>query len=157
MNTFNKIDDVCNIAHKWTSSDRINWDEYYMCLAVITATRSTCSRLHVGCVLVKDNRVVSMGYNGYPTGEEHRSIIRTDVDGKPHEMATIHAEQNAICHGASSGISLKGATAYVTHYPCLTCAKLLVSCGISNIKYHEDYNNDPLVCQICTHAILQKI
>lgn len=152
-----KILDTISLTHQWNNSERINWNDYFMCLAILTSTRSPCSRLHVGCTLVKNKRVVSMGYNGFLTGEYHNSVIRTDSDGKPHEMATIHAEQNAICYGANTGVSLDGAIAYVTHYPCLNCAKLLLSCGITQVYYHDDYNNDPLVPTICTKLIINKI
>ena len=155
--TNSKINDITELSKQWNSMDRINWDEYFMCLAILTSTRSPCSRLHVGCVLVKDKRVISMGYNGFPTGEKHTSVIQTDANGKPHEMATIHAEQNAICYGANTGVSLNGATAYITHYPCLNCAKLLLSCGIKTIIYHDDYNNDTFVSKVCSNLSISKI
>lgn len=151
-----KIEDICALAKKWETSERINWDEYFMCLATLTSTRSPCSRLHVGCVLVKDKRVISMGYNGFPTGEDHNSVIRVGEDGKKHEMATIHAEQNAICYGANTGVSLKDATAYVTHYPCLNCAKLLISCGITDVIYCNDYHNDDVIPVVCSKLRLRK-
>lgn len=158
MSTQNcKIDDICDLAKKWESTERINWNEYFMCLAILTSTRSPCSRLHVGCIFVKDKRVVSMGYNGFPTGEPHCSTIRIDSDGKEHEMATIHAEQNTICYGANTGVSLRGSTAYITHYPCLNCAKLLLSCGVTQVNYHNDYNNDPLVSIVCSNLKIVKI
>lgn len=72
-------------------------------------------------------------------------------------MATIHAEQNAICYGANAGISLNEATAYITHYPCLECAKLLTSCGVVQVYYHDDYHNDPLVPIICNKLKIIKI
>lgn len=152
-----KIDDVISITKQWKTDDRICWNDYFMCLAVLTATRSPCSRLHVGCVLVKNKRVVSMGYNGFVTGEEHHSVIVLGPDGKEHEMATIHAEQNAVCYGANTGVSLNKATAYITHYPCLNCAKILASCGVTQIYYHDDYNNDPLVKIICSKLKITKI
>jgi len=152
-----KITDINQIVQNWNNSDRISWNEYFMSLAILSSSRSPCSRLHVGCILVKDKRVVSMGYNGFLSGEEHKSIIQEDQLGKKHEMATIHAEQNAISYGANTGVALNGATAYITHYPCLNCAKLLVSCGIKNVYYHEDYNNDQLVCLICTQLNIIKL
>lgn len=152
-----KINSVFELESQWCGSGRINWDEYFMCLAVITSFRSPCSRLHVGCVLVKDKRVVSMGYNGFPTGEPHKSILRKGDDGQEHEIATIHAEQNSICYGANTGVSLKDSVAYITHYPCLNCAKLLLSSGITTIKYHSDYNNDPAVPIVCSNLLILKI
>lgn len=153
----NKIDDIVKITNEWIPQMRIDWNEYFMCLAVLTASRSPCNRLHVGCVLVKDKRVVSVGYNGFPSGEDHVSFIRKDVDGMEHEMATIHAEQNALCYGAKFGVSLDSGVAYITHYPCLNCAKLLLSCGITIIYYHEDYHNDCLVKQICSKLHITQI
>lgn len=152
-----KINDIMNLSEQWKNTDRICWNDYFMCMAFLTATRSPCHRLHVGCVLVKNNRVVSMGYNGFLSGEEHKSVVRVAEDGKEHEMATIHAEQNSICYGANTGVSLHETTAYITHYPCLNCAKLLASCGVIKIYYHEDYHNDPLVPVICSKLEIIKI
>lgn len=152
-----KIDDVIEMVALWNTDDRISWNDYFMCLAYLTSSRSPCSRLHVGCVLVKNNRVISMGYNGFVTGEEHNSVIRWEPDGKQHEMATIHSEQNAVCYGANTGVSLNNAIAYVTHYPCINCAKILESSGIAQVYYHEDYNNDPLVPVVCSKLNIIKI
>ena len=122
---------------------RPTWDEYFKSIATLTATRSPCNRLQVGCVLVKNNRIISQGYNGFIRGTPHKSIVR---DG--HEQATIHAEQNAIADCASRGTSCDGATAYITHYPCINCCKILMASGIDNIKYINNYNNDTLVKDI---------
>jgi dCMP deaminase len=159
-NIIPKIESTDNIVKSWNNnedSERITWSEYFMSIAILSSSRSPCSRLHVGCVIVKDNRIVSIGYNGFPQGEDHKSFIQVDTNNKPHEMATIHAEQNAICYSAKYGVSISGGSAYITHYPCLNCAKLLLSCGIYNIYYHSDYNNDPLVTNICTKLIITKI
>ena len=119
---------------------RLNWDDYFMEIAQVTAKRSACERLQVGCVLVKDKRIISQGYNGFLPGCPHQSIIRND-----HEEATVHAEQNAIADCAKRGVSCKGSTAYITHYPCIICTRLLLAAGIESIKYLHDYKNDPLV------------
>jgi dCMP deaminase len=121
-------------------SDRPTWDEYFKEIVQVTAKRSPCERLHVGCLLVKDNRIVSQGYNGYLPGLEHNSIVR---DG--HEQATVHAEQNAVADCAKRGVSCDGCTAYITHYPCIICCRLLLAAGVSEIKYIHDYRNDNLV------------
>ena len=123
---------------------RPTWNEYFRKLTELTATRSTCERLHVGCILVKNNRIVSQGYNGFLSGCEHKSITR---DG--HEQATLHAEQNAICDCSKRGVSCKGCIAYITHYPCIICARILLACGIKEIKYINDYKNDDLVEIFC--------
>ena len=120
--------------------ERPDWDSYFKEIVSVTASRSPCSRLKVGCLLVKDNRIISQGYNGFLPGCPHKSIVRDD-----HEQATIHAEQNAICDCAKRGVSCNGATAYVTHYPCLICARLLLASGISKIYYVHEYKKDKLV------------
>mgnify|MGYP001353812227 FL=1 len=120
--------------------DRLSWDEYFSEISEVTAKRSSCDRLKVGCVLVKDNRIISQGYNGFLPGCVHKSIVR---DG--HEQATVHAEQNAIADCAKRGVSCNEATAYITHYPCIICTRLLLASGIKCIKYINDYKNDSLV------------
>jgi len=122
------------------NTSRIDWDEYFMSIALLGSCRSSCSRLHVGSVIVKDNRIISMGYNGYIAGTPHISHIR---DG--HEQATIHSEINAIADCAKRGVSVKDAKIFITHYPCINCFKAISSCGINEIIYLEDYNNDNLV------------
>jgi dCMP deaminase len=119
---------------------RPNWNEYFMTVAYVLANRSSCDRLHVGCVIVNDNRIITTGYNGHIRGTPHISVI---VD--EHEQMTIHAETNAIADAANRGVSLKGSTAYVTHYPCINCAKNLISAGIKEIVYGEDYKNN-VIC-----------
>ena len=127
--------------------NRPSWSEYYKQLVEITATRSACKKLHVGCILVKDNRIISQGYNGYLPGAPHEQVIRNG-----HEVATVHAEQNALCDCAKRGSSCDGATAYVTHYPCIICIRLLLASGIKCIKYINDYKNDDLVKYFCDLA-----
>ena len=119
---------------------RPTWDIYFKQIIQVTATRSPCSRLQVGCILVNDNRIISQGYNGFLPGCPHESKVR---DG--HELATVHAEQNAITDCANRGVSTNNATAYITHYPCINCMKILCASGIKEIKYINDYKNDELV------------
>lgn len=123
---------------------RPTWDEYFMATALLLSTRSPCERLHVGCVLVsggdRSHRIVAAGYNGFLPGVPHRSHLR---DG--HEQATVHAEQNAVADAARRGISVEGATAYISHFPCVNCAKVLAAAGIRRVLYHFDYRNDSLV------------
>lgn len=121
-------------------SNRPSWDEYFKEIVQVTAKRSSCERLQVGCLFVKDNRIVSQGYNGFLPGCEHISKVR---DG--HEQATVHAEQNAIADCAKRGVSCQGCTAYITHYPCIICCRMLLASGITTIKYINDYRNDELV------------
>lgn len=127
-----------------TQPQRPSWEEYFAQIAQVAATRSPCHRLHVGCVLVRDNRIVSQGYNGFLPGCEHESIVR---DG--HEQATVHAEQNAVADCARRGVASAGCTAYITHYPCIICTRLLLAAGITEIRYIEEYRKDPLVAHFC--------
>jgi len=140
------IKDLETVIDSWET--RMNWDDYFMSMALLISSRSSCDRLHVGCVLVKDTRVISVGYNGFLAGLPHVSKV---VGG--HEQATVHAEQNAIADCAKRGISTIGATAYITHYPCINCFKILISAGIAEIKYHKEYKNDPLVRELSTIPI----
>ncbi|MFP4069802.1 MAG: deoxycytidylate deaminase [Opitutales bacterium] len=137
------------LTRSWTR--RPSWDEYFMATALLMASRSSCERLHVGCVMVsggeQKNRIVAAGYNGFLPGAPHRSRVR---DG--HEQATVHAEQNAICDAARRGVPLEGATVYITHFPCINCAKILAASGIRGIKYHRDYRNDDLVKEILAES-----
>ena len=129
---------------------RLTWDELFSKIVTVTSERSPCDRLQVGCILVKDNRIISQGYNGYLPGCPHESVVRDD-----HEQATVHAEQNALMDCAKRGVSCMGCTAYITHYPCIICARLLLCGGIKEIKYLNDYRNDELVdvfskqCNVC--------
>lgn len=118
-------------------SDRPSWDEYFKNIVLTTSTRSSCNRLHVGCILVKDNRIISQGYNGFLSGHPHESIVINN-----HEIATIHAEQNAIVDCAKRGVNCNNSIAYITHFPCINCLKLLIQAGIEKIYYIHDYKND---------------
>ncbi len=128
-----------------------SWDDYFMATAMLISTRSPCERLHVGCVVVsggdRKNRIVAAGYNGFLPGTPHVSRVR-----EGHEQATVHAEQNAIADAARRGISVEGCIAYVTHFPCINCAKILASSGIAEIRYRRDYCNDPLVSPLLADA-----
>lgn len=135
------IDTIKNVVNGFQY--RLSWDEYFMSTAFLISSRSQCERLHVGCVLVKDNRIISAGYNGFLPNMPHDSIVINN-----HEVATVHAEQNAITDCASRGVSTQGATAYITHYPCLNCAKILMASGIKEVRYCCDYRNDTLVEEI---------
>lgn len=122
------------------TNQKLSWDQYFITLSFLISNRSSCNRLQVGCVLVKDTRVISVGYNGFLPGFPHESIVRNN-----HEQATVHAEQNCITDCARRGINASGATAYITHYPCINCLKLLVASGITKIKYYNDYKNDEII------------
>lgn len=145
----NPIDLIARATERF--SHRPSWDEYFMATAKLIASRSNCERLNVGCVIVTaarhKNRIVAAGYNGFLPGAPHESRVRAG-----HEQATVHAEQNAIADAARRGSSVEGCIAYVTHYPCINCAKILASAGIAEVRYHEDYHNDPLAEQLLAGA-----
>ena len=125
------------------SISRPSWETYFKNIVEITATRSPCHRLQVGCLLVRDNRIISQGYNGFLPGAKHESIVENN-----HEQSTVHAEQNAIADCAKRGVSCDGCTAYITHYPCIHCFKIMAASGIREIKYINDYKNDKNVMKL---------
>ncbi|HLJ59566.1 MAG TPA: cytidine/deoxycytidylate deaminase family protein [bacterium] len=140
---------------------RPSWDEYFMSLARLAATRSTCVRRRVGAVIVKDRMVLSTGYNDTPRGmkncgdggcERCRSgaAAGTALDS----CLCLHAEQNAIIQAAYHGVGIAGGTIYSTHQPCLTCAKMIVNSGILRIVYQEPYP-DALAEQLLREAAVE--
>ena len=122
------------------SENRLAWDQYFAAQALLIANRSTCKRAKVGAVLVKDNKVISTGYNGSVSGTEHcidhECLV---IDG--HCVRTLHAEVNAILQGAERGVP-KGFTAYVTHFPCLNCTKQLLQVGCKRVVNINQYRID---------------
>jgi dCMP deaminase len=129
---------ICSLAKEKTT--RLEWDEYFMSIAVLASCRSPCNRLNVGSVIVKNNRIISMGYNGYIPGAVHVSRIKDD-----HEQSIIHSEINAITDCAKRGTSLENAKIYITHYPCINCFRSIAASNIKEIIYLEDYRNDDIV------------
>jgi len=117
---------------------RPSWDEYFMELARVASTRSTCPRAQVGAVLARDHRVLTTGYNGAPSGCSHCADVGClMVDG--HCKRAVHAEANTVVQAALHGVNVRGATAYCTHQPCETCSKLLISAGVLRIVYEHAY------------------
>jgi len=127
------------------NNERLKWDEYFMSIALLASCRSPCCRLHVGSVIVKDSRIISMGYNGFFSGLPHVSYIRDN-----HEQSTVHSEVNAISDCAKRGVLTDNSTIYITHYPCINCFKTIVSSGIKKIIYLDDYKNDELIINMAT-------
>lgn len=130
-------------------NNRPSWDTYFLKIAELVATRSTCIRRQVGAVIVKDKRILTTGYNGAPSGVSHCTQIgclreKYNVpSGQRHELCRgLHAEQNAIIQGAVMGVQIKGGTIYVTHQPCILCAKMLINSGIKRIVYKGDYPDE---------------
>jgi len=128
---------------------RPSWDEYFINIAEVVATRSNCSSRSVGAIIVNDNRIVSTGYNGTPKGYQNcfeggcvRCASGTNTGEKLEECLCVHAEANAIIQAAYHGGQVKGSTLYCTLEPCLSCAKLIINAGISRIVYKESYPNN---------------
>jgi dCMP deaminase len=142
--------------------ERPSWDEYFMQMAELAATRSTCLRRHVGAVIVQDRHVVATGYNGVPRGiihcGERGGCLREKLNvpsGERHELCMgLHAEQNAIIQAATLGQSVEGATIYVTHQPCVICAKMIINAGVRRIVVKEGYP-DQLAVDILAEAGLK--
>lgn len=134
------------ISKEDTKHSRISWDEYFLKIADTVAERSTCLRRKVGAVLVSDKRILATGYNGAPRNLIHCSEIgclRKQLKIKPAERIEIcrgiHAEQNALVQAAYFGIPVVGATLYSTHFPCITCAKMLINAGVKRIVVRKLY------------------
>jgi len=112
-----------------------------MKIAYAVSERSTCDRAFDGCVLVLDKRIRTTGFNGSPAGQPHCDELgHLLVDG--HCVRTIHAETNAIIQAALHGVSTRGSTCYVTHFPCISCTKALINAGIVRLVYHVGYRVD---------------
>lgn len=137
---------------------RPSWDEYFMAITDQVAERATCTRRHIGAILVKDKRILATGYNGTPAGLAHCDevgCLREKLgiaSGTQHELCRgIHAEQNAVIQAARHGIAIDGATVYCTHQPCVLCAKILINAGATEIVYREPYP-DALATEMLAEA-----
>mgnify|MGYP000844627040 CR=1 FL=1 len=125
---------------------RPGWDEYFMQVAQVVATRSTCLRRNIGAVIVRDKRILATGYNGAPTGLKHCAEVgclkdRLNVpSGERQELCrALHAEQNAIVQAARYGAVIEGASIYSTTEPCSMCAKMIINAGIRRVVYRDPY------------------
>lgn len=128
---------------------RPTWDEYFLMLAKLAATRSTCLAFPVGAVIVKNKQVLATGYNGSPSGSAHCTAQGYCYPGlsscdasKSLPSRAVHAEANAIAQAAKHGISTDGASIYVTLEPCLSCLKLIISAGIKEVFYETTFNSE---------------
>ena len=136
---------------------RPSWDRYFMSIAELVAGRATCLRRQIGAVVIMDRRILTTGYNGVPSGIAHCDVagcIRAQLNvpsGERHELCRgLHAEQNAIIQAAYSGVSIKGASIYITHFPCVVCAKMIINAGISEViygKYYPDTLSEQLLAE----------
>ena len=118
--------------------NRPSWDEYFSQICKLIATRATCPRKSVGAAIVKDNHILAVGYNGSLPGLPHCQDVGCDMEND-HCVSVVHAEANAICDSAARGTALKGSTLYCTLYPCWSCFKLVVSAGIVEIVFCDEY------------------
>ena len=148
----NMLSQICELTKN--NKERLEWDEYFMSIALLASQRSPCKRLHVGSVIVKDNRLISMGYNGFIQGAPHISRLKDD-----HEQSIIHSEVNALSDCAKRGTSLLDAKIYVTHYPCINCFRSIAACGLKEIIYLHNYKNDEIVQQLALDSgiIIRKL
>lgn len=128
---------------------RPSWDEYFMKIVEMVGTRGTCDRFRGGCVITRDKRIMSTGYNGSPVGLPHcdevghemHTVTHEDGERSRHCIRTAHAEQNAICEAARIGVALNGGTLYVKMTPCYTCAKMIINAGIKRVVCAQDYHS----------------
>lgn len=139
-------------------TERPDWDHYFMQIAFVVASRSTCLRRRVGALLVINKRILSTGYNGAPSGLNHClevGCLREQLkipSGERHELCRgLHAEQNAIIQAAVHGVAIKDAVLYCTHYPCSLCAKMLVNAGVKSLVLSENYP-DALAVELFAEA-----
>lgn len=119
---------------------RPSWDDYFLKLAMLVSERSTCPRMHCGCVLVRDKQILSTGYNGSIPGGEHCEDVGCYVVDN-HCIRTIHGEMNAILQCSTHGITTAGATAYVTNMPCTNCSKALIAAKIKEVVIFSDFHD----------------
>ena len=122
--------------------ERVPWDQYFMNIAQVVASRSTCPRKFVGSVIVRDRTILSTGYNGSIRGMPHCTDAGGHMMENDHCVATIHAEANAIIQAAKNGVMIDGATIYVTASPCWACFKQIANAGIRRIVYGEFYRDE---------------
>jgi len=131
------------------TSDRPAWDDYFMNIAQQVASRSTCTRRHIGALVVRDKRILATGYNNVPSGLEHCTVkgcLRDELgipSGERHELCRgIHAEQNAVVQAAKYGTAIDGASMYTTTQPCILCGKIMINAGIKEIVFAGQYPDE---------------
>ncbi|HPX66552.1 MAG TPA: cytidine/deoxycytidylate deaminase family protein [Candidatus Syntrophosphaera sp.] len=144
-------------------NERPSWQQYFMQMAILASSRSTCLRRQVGAVLVKENQILSTGYNGSPKGVRHCSetgclrLQNKVPSGQQHELCRgLHAEQNAIIQAGLNGSSARGATLYCTHQPCSICARMIINAEIVTVYISNTYP-DALAEQLLAEAGVELI
>lgn len=130
---------------------RVSWQQYFMAQATVASLRSTCTRLMVGAVIVRDNRIIASGYNGSVNDSTH-CIDEGCYIVDDHCVRTVHAEMNALLQCARFGVPTNNTEMYVTHFPCLLCTKQIIQAGIKKLYYETDYKNNPLAVQLFKEA-----
>ena len=132
-----------------TLMERPSWDEYFMRMAFMAATRSNCVRRKVGAVIVKEKRIMSTGYNGPPRGALHcdeagclRDQLKVPAGERRELCRGLHAEQNAVIQAAYNGTAIKDSIIYVTTHPCSDCSKMIINAGIKEIIFSEGYPDE---------------
>ena len=133
-------------------AERASWDEYFMNIARVVSSRSTCPRKSVGAVIVRDKTILSTGYNGSIRGMPHCTEAGHMMENG-HCVATIHAESNAILQAARNGVMIDGGTIYVTASPCWNCFKEIANSGIRRVVYGEFYRDDRIFSVAATLRI----
>jgi len=141
------------------NDERPGWDEYFMNIAEVVASRGNCSRRKVAAVIVKDRRIISTGYNGTPRGVKNccdggcpRCSSDTPSGEGLEECLCSHGEENAIVQAAYHGISVKDGTLYTTYSPCLLCAKMIINSGIKEVVYRRRYTIDTTSTRLLKEA-----
>ncbi len=131
---------------------RASWDEYFMNIAQVVSTRSTCPRKYVGAVIVRDRTILSTGYNGSIRGMPHCTDVGHMMEDG-HCVATIHAEVNAIIQAAKNGVMIDEGTLYVTASPCWNCFKSAANAGIKRICYGAFYRDERIFSVAATLGV----
>lgn len=133
------------ISSSQTKPFRPSWDDYFMAIARIVATRSSCDRLQAGAVLVKNNRIIATGYNGSPPRLPHCDDVGHLLE-EGHCVRTVHAEHNVLLQAAVLGsMSTKGSTMFTKYSPCIHCSKYIAVCGIERVVVGKIYRNDKAI------------
>ena len=143
---YKKVDQLLQELQGETKKKRPDWDEYFMNIAKVVASRSNCMKRHVAAIIVKDRRVISTGYNGTPRGVKNcseggcpRCNQFAEGGTRLDECLCSHGEENAIVQASYHGISIKDSTLYTTFAPCLMCTKMIINAGIKEVVYNIDY------------------
>lgn len=141
-----KVDGALGELSEQFRLSRPNWDDYFMSIAKVVASRSNCIKRKVAAVIVKDKRIISTGYNGTPRGTRNcseggcpRCNKFTESGKNLEECLCSHGEENAIVQASYHGISIKDSVIYTTFSPCLLCTKMIINAGIKEVVYNVDY------------------